>query len=67
MFRSQPDKHNVPFDGGGVHLNATVLGHAFYLAIEGGRNTTSGVAVQGVALVHESELARNDANPQVLH
>ena len=24
-------------DSGGVHLNATILGHAFYLAIEGGR------------------------------
>lgn len=35
-------------DGGGVHLNATVLGHAFYLAIEGGRNATSGLSVTGV-------------------
>ena len=26
-------------DGGGVHLNATILGHAFYLAIEGGGRT----------------------------
>jgi len=43
----------VPFfdsgltDSGGVHLNATVLGHAFYLAIEGGRNATSGLSVAG--------------------
>jgi Zn-dependent metalloprotease len=35
-------------DSGGVHLNATVLGHAFYLAIEGGRNATSGLSVTGV-------------------
>ena len=29
-------------DGGGVHHNSTVLSHAFYLAIEGGRNATTG-------------------------
>ena len=26
----------VPTDGAGVHVNATILSHAFYLAIEGG-------------------------------
>ncbi|MEO8481816.1 MAG: M4 family metallopeptidase [Acidobacteriota bacterium] len=35
-------------DSGGVHLNATVLGQAFYLAIEGGKNATSGLSVTGV-------------------
>ena len=29
-------------DAGGVHLNATILGHAFYLAIEGGRTRRRG-------------------------
>ena len=33
---------------GGVHWNSTVLSHAFYLAIEGGRNRTTGMTVQGV-------------------
>jgi thermolysin len=37
-----------PQDNGGVHLNATIVTHAFYLAIEGGTNRTSGLAVQGV-------------------
>jgi Zn-dependent metalloprotease len=34
-------------DFAGVHLNSTVLSHAFYLAIEGGRNATSGVTMEG--------------------
>ena len=35
-------------DNGGVHINATIVTHAFYLAIEGGTNRTSGLTVQGV-------------------
>jgi thermolysin len=35
-------------DNGGVHYNSTIVGHAFYLAIEGGTNRTSGLSVQGV-------------------
>jgi len=35
-------------DNGGVHYNSTIVGHAFYLAIEGGPNRTSGLSVQGV-------------------
>ena len=35
-------------DAGGVHINMTILGHAFYLAVEGGTNATSGLGVQGV-------------------
>jgi thermolysin len=47
-----PDHYSKRFigseDNGGVHLNATIVTHAFYLAIEGGTNRTSGLAVQGV-------------------
>ena len=43
-------------DSGGVHYNATVLGHAFYLAIEGGRNTTSGGTVQGVGFANRLQI-----------
>lgn len=32
----------------GIHWNSTVFSHAFYLAIEGGRNRTTGRLVQGV-------------------
>ena len=45
-------------DGGGVHVNATVLSHAFYLAIEGGRNATSGITVQGVGAANRAQIER---------
>ena len=45
-------------DGGGVHLNATVLSHAFYLAIEGGRNATSGITVAGVGAANRHQIER---------
>ncbi len=35
-------------DNGGVHSNSGIANQAFYLAIEGGSNRTSGLAVQGV-------------------
>lgn len=41
FFNSGPDT-------GGVHYNSTVFSHAFYLAVEGGRNATSGISVTGV-------------------
>ena len=45
-------------DTGGVHVNATILSHAFYLAIEGGRNATSGVTVQGVGAANRAQIER---------
>jgi Zn-dependent metalloprotease len=45
-------------DGGGVHLNATILSHAFYLAVEGGRNATSGLTVQGVGGANRAQIER---------
>ncbi len=46
-------------DSGGVHVNATVLSHAFYLAIEGGRNATSGLTVQGVGAANRAQIERS--------
>ena len=43
-----------PLDQGGIHINATILGHAYYLAVEGGTNRTSGLSVTGVG--HENRL-----------
>jgi bacillolysin len=37
-----------PADNGGVHINSGISNHAYYLAIEGGTNRTSGLSVQGV-------------------
>lgn len=47
-----PDHYSRRFtgteDNGGVHINSGIANHAFYLAIEGGTNRTSGLGVQGV-------------------
>ena len=45
-------------DDGGVHMNATILGHTFYLAIEGGQNATSGLRVQGVGAANREQIER---------
>ena len=46
------------FDGGGVHHNSTVLRHAFYLAIEGGRNATTGRSVTGGGPANRADVER---------
>ena len=43
-------------DQGGVHWNSTVLSHAFYLAIEGGRNQTSGRTAVGVGAANRHKI-----------
>jgi Zn-dependent metalloprotease len=45
-------------DSGGVHWNSTVLSHAFYLSVEGGRNQTSGITVVGVGAVNREQIER---------
>ena len=52
------DLYTGPADGGGVHLNATILGHLYYLAIEGGTNRTSGLDVQGVGAANRVQIER---------
>ena len=42
----------------GVHWNSTILSHAFYLAIEGGRNTTTGRTVAGVGGANRAVIER---------
>ena len=42
----------------GVHWNSTILSHAFYLAIEGGQNRTTGLAVQGVGGANRHDVER---------
>jgi bacillolysin len=43
-----------PEDQGGVHVNSTILSHAYFLAVDGGTNRTSGLGVTGVG--HENRL-----------
>ena len=45
-------------DGGGVHVNSTVLSHAFYLAIEGGTNATTRRSVTGVGPGNRADVER---------
>ena len=45
-------------DNGEVHANSTIASHAFYLAIEGGTNRTSGLAVQGVGSANRDQIEK---------
>jgi thermolysin len=45
-------------DDGGVHTNGAIGGHAFYLAIEGGTNRTSGISVQGVGAANREQMEK---------
>ena len=45
-------------DNGGVHTNCTIVDQAFYLAIEGGTNRTSGLAVQGVGSANREQIEK---------
>lgn len=58
----QPDHYSRRYlgtaDNGGVHINSGIASHAFYLAIEGGRNRTSGIMVQGVGAANRQQIER---------
>ncbi len=45
-------------DDGGVHYNLTIATHAFYLAVAGGRNRTSGIEVAGVGMNNIERMER---------
>jgi Zn-dependent metalloprotease len=46
------------FDGGGVHINSGIPNNAFFLAIEGGRNSVSGMTVQGVGAANREQIEK---------
>ena len=52
LSRGDPDHYSLRFlgasDNGGVHTNSTIATHAYYLAVEGGVNRTSGIDVTGL-------------------
>ncbi|MGH2626698.1 MAG: M4 family metallopeptidase, partial [Anaerolineales bacterium] len=56
------DHYSIRFlgaeDNGGVHINSTIVGHAYYLAVEGGTNRVSGLAVQGVGTANREQVER---------
>jgi thermolysin len=45
-------------DNGGVHVNSGIPNLAFYLAIEGGTNRTSGIRVQGVGAANREQIEK---------
>lgn len=45
-------------DNGGVHINSGIPNQAWFLAIEGGRNETSGLTVQGVGSSNREQIER---------
>jgi thermolysin len=45
-------------DSGGVHTNSGIANHAFYLAIEGGTNRTSGQTVTGVGAANREQIEK---------
>jgi thermolysin len=61
MF-AHPDHYSIRFtgsaDNGGVHINSGIANHAFYLAIEGGTNRTSGLSAQGVGAANREQIER---------
>jgi Zn-dependent metalloprotease len=53
-----PDHYSRLRADGEVHANAAISNQAFYLAIEGGVNRTSGLAVQGVGGARREEIEK---------
>jgi thermolysin len=53
-----PDHYTQRNIGGDPHYNGVILGHAFYLAIEGGTNRTSGLTVQGVGAGNREQIEK---------
>ena len=57
-----PDHYSRRFlgtaDNGGVHINSGIANQAFYLAIEGGTNRTSGLTVQGIGAANRDQIEK---------
>ena len=53
-----PDHYTLRVIGGGPHFNSTIPSHAFFLAIEGGTNRTSGRSVQGVGAANRDQIEK---------
>ena len=51
-----PTDDNAPLDSGWVHINSSIVNHAFYLAVEGGTNLRSGKTVIGVGANNRADI-----------
>jgi thermolysin len=58
----QPDHYSKRYagtgDNGGVHVNSGIVNNAYYLAIEGGTNRTSGQSVTGVGGANREQIEK---------
>ena len=61
MSYGYPDHYSILYrggqDNGGVHINSTIVSHAFYLAIEGGKHRL-GATVQGVGGANREQIEK---------
>ena len=55
---NDPDHYSKRVIAGDPHYNSTILSHAFYLAVEGGTNRTSGLVVQGVGAANRDQIEK---------
>jgi bacillolysin len=53
-----PDFYAQRNIGGDPHFNGVIVTHAFYLAIEGGTNRTSGLSVAGVGAANRDQIEK---------
>lgn len=58
LSTGDPDHYSQRIIGYDSHYNSTILSHAFYLAIEGGTNRTSGLGVQGVGATNRDQIEK---------
>jgi len=64
MAAGDPDHYSLrqfigtPTDNGGVHVNSTIVGHAFFLSVAGGTNRVSGISVQGIGTANIDRMER---------
>jgi bacillolysin len=58
LSTGDPDHYTRRNIGGDPHFNSTIVSHAFYLAIEGGTNRTSGITVQGVGAANREQIEK---------
>jgi bacillolysin len=59
LSSGDPDHYLLRNIGGDPHYNSTIVSHAFYLAIEGGTNRTSGLSVQGVGAANREQIEKS--------
>ena len=57
-----PDHYSIRYlgdeDNGGVHINSSIVNHAYYLMVMGGTNRTSGVSVNGIGFAQMERIER---------